>query len=72
MSQVLQHSYQGEVKLYSEKISEHVATVTVGSLTSTAADLERRSNLIEGNVSQQSPSCVKVVNFSLFLDRSIK
>ena len=44
MSQVLQHSFQGEVKLYSEKVSEHVATVTVRSLTSSAVDLERRTN----------------------------
>ena len=71
MSQVLQHSYQGEVKLYSEKVSEHVATVTVGSLTSTAVDLERRSNLIEGKVSVNK-SFVRVVNFSRFLNRSVK
>lgn len=44
MSQVLQHSFQGEVKLYSEKISEHIASVTVRSLTSTAVDLDRRTN----------------------------
>ncbi len=33
MSQVLQHSFQGQVKLYSEKVAEHTAVVTVGSLT---------------------------------------
>ena len=48
MSQVLQHSFLGEVKLYSEKLAEHVAVVTVGSLTSTAVDLDRREHLVEG------------------------
>ncbi len=48
MSQVLQHSFQGEVKLYSEKVSEHLAVVTVGSLTSTAVDLDRREHMVEG------------------------
>ena len=44
MSQVLQHSFQGEVKLVSEKVSEHLATVTVRSLSSTAVALDRRTN----------------------------
>jgi hypothetical protein len=42
MSQVLQHSFQGEVRLYAEKLAEHVAVVTVGSLTSTVVDVDRR------------------------------
>ena len=42
MSQVLQHSFQGEVRLYIEKQAEHVAVVTVGSLTSTVVDVDRR------------------------------
>lgn len=42
MSQVLQHSFQGEVRLYVEKLAEHVAVVTVGSLTSTVVDVDRR------------------------------
>ena len=52
MSQVLQHSFQGEVKLYSEKVPEHMAVVTVGSLTSTAVDLDRREYLVEGGCGQ--------------------
>lgn len=48
MSQVLQHSFQGEVKLYAEKVAEHTAVVTVGSLASSAVDLERREHLVEG------------------------
>lgn len=44
MSQVLQHSFQGEVRLYAEKVTDHMAVVTVGSLTSTAVDLERREH----------------------------
>lgn len=42
MSRVLQHSFQGEVRLYVEKLTEHVAVVTVGSLTSTVVDVDRR------------------------------
>ena len=42
MSHVLQHSFQGEVRLYVEKVTEHVAMVTVGSLTSTVVDVDRR------------------------------
>ena len=42
MSQVLQHSFQGEVRLYVEKQAEHVAVVTVGLLTSTVVDVDRR------------------------------
>lgn len=49
MSQVLQHSFQGVVKLHSEKLPEHMAAVTVGSLTSTAVDMESRSHLAEGS-----------------------
>jgi len=41
MSQVLQHSFQGEVKLYAEKVPEHVAVVNISSLTTTAIDLDR-------------------------------
>lgn len=48
MSQVLQHSFQGEVKLYAEKVAEHVAVVKVGSLTSTLVDMQRRSHMAEG------------------------
>lgn len=49
MSRVLQHSFQGEVKLYAEKVLEHVAVVTVSSLTSTAV-LERSDHLAEGEM----------------------
>ena len=45
---MLQHSFQGEVKLYAEKVTDHVAVVTVGSLTSTLVDMERRSHMAEG------------------------
>lgn len=48
MSQVLQHSYQGEVRLYAEKVVDHVAVVGVGSLTSTAVVIEPPSLLAEG------------------------
>ena len=48
MSQVLQHSYQGQVMLYSEKVGEHLVVVTVGALTSTAVDMDPRSQLVEG------------------------
>ena len=34
MAHVLQHSFQGAVYLYAEKVEEHVAVVTVGSLVS--------------------------------------
>ena len=49
MSQVLQHGFQGEVRLYSEKVTDHVAVVTLGSLTSTAV-VESHSHLAEGEV----------------------
>ena len=45
---MLQRSFQGEVKLYSEKVTEHMAVVTVGSITSTTVDLERRQHMVEG------------------------
>lgn len=48
MSQVLQHSFQGEVRLHSEKVTGHMAVVTVGSLTTTTVDLDRREHLVEG------------------------
>ena len=47
MSRVLQHTFQGKVKLYPEKVADHVAVVTVNSLTSTAI-LERADLLAEG------------------------
>lgn len=50
MSQVLQHGFQGEVRLYSEKVTDHVAVVTLGSLTSTAV-VESHSHLAEGECS---------------------
>ena len=34
MAHVLQHSFQGAVYLYAEKVKEHIAVVTVGSLIS--------------------------------------
>ena len=45
MAQVLQHSFQGVVKLFSEKATEHVALVTVRSLTSVAMDIDSRLNM---------------------------
>ncbi len=48
MSSVLQHSFQGPVKLYSEKVPEHVAEVMVGNLSSTAVDVGMPSHLAEG------------------------
>ena len=48
MSSVLQHSFQGPVRLYSEKVTEHVAEVMVGSLTSTAVDVGSRGHLADG------------------------
>lgn len=38
------------MKLHSEKLPEHMAAVTVGSLTSTAVDMESRSHLAEGRL----------------------
>ncbi len=48
MAQVLQHSFQGEVKLYAEKVQEHMAVVNVSSLTTTAIDLDRGGDMAEG------------------------
>lgn len=48
MSSVLQHSFQGLVRLYSEKVTDHVAEIVVSSLSSTAVDVEVRSHLAEG------------------------
>ncbi len=65
MSQVLQHSFQGEVKLYSEKMSEHIATVIVGSLTSTAVDLDnRRTNEGMSASHTHTPRCKNTSNTS--------
>lgn len=49
MSQVLQQGFQGKVALTSEKVTEPLAHVTVGSLSSTAVDMEPRSILAEGS-----------------------
>ena len=50
MSAVMQHSFQGPVRLYSEKAAEHLAVVTVGSLTSTAVEMGPRGHLAEGTL----------------------
>ena len=36
------------MRLYSEKVPEHMAVVNVSSLTSTAVDLEKGDHLAEG------------------------
>ena len=65
MSQVLQQGFQGKVSLSSEKVTEPLANVTVGSLSSTAIDMEPRSILAEGWVA--SPACLSA---SLLLSTS--
>ena len=65
MSRVLQRSFQGEVRLYVEKQTEHVAVVTVGSLTSTVVDVDRRGEGVYIVVMLNSPF---VVSCALLLD----
>eukprot|EP00731_Ephydatia_muelleri_P028190 Em0019g1063a len=43
MAHVLQHSFQGAVYLYAEKVKEHIAVVTVGSLIS-STNVDRLSS----------------------------
>ncbi len=48
MSSVLQHSFQGLVRLYCEKVVDHAAEIMVGGLTSTAVEEGVPSHLVEG------------------------
>ena len=71
MSQVLQHGFQGEVRLYSEKVTDHVAVVTLGSLTSTAV-VESHSHLAEGEVSLSDWCLQSPVSVSCATLRSVQ